>query len=117
MQQKWKIITFDHKVYQDLSEKIERIADYVFKKEAQPQHTPEIWLTSEELADLLKISTRTLQRLRKERVIPYTMVRSKCLYRLSDVEECISRRIVACTPQTLDEFRKSYYLTHKSPAL
>ena len=112
-----EIITFDHKVYQDLSEKIERIADYVFKKEAQPQHTPEIWLTSEELADLLKISTRTLQRLRKERVIPYTMVRSKCLYRLSDVEECISRRIVACTPQTLDEFRKSYYLTHKSPAL
>ena len=112
-----EIITFDHKVYQDLSEKIERIADYVFKKEAQPQHTPEIWLTSEELADLLKISTRTLQRLRKERAIPYTMVRSKCLYRLSDVEECISRRIVTCAPQTLDEFRKNYYLTHKSPAL
>lgn len=55
--------------------------------------------------------------MRKERVIPYTMVRSKCLYRLSDVEACISRRIVACTPQTLDEFRKNYYLTHKSPAL
>ena len=112
-----EIITFAHKVYQDLSEKIERIADYVFKKEARPQQTPEIWLTSEELADLLKISTRTLQRMRKERVIPYTMVRSKCLYRLSDVEACISRRIVACTPQTLDEFRKNYYLTHKSPAL
>lgn len=111
---KMEIITFNHKVYQDLSEKIERIADYVFKKEAQPQHTPEIWLTSEELADLLKISTRTLQRLRKERVIPYTMVRSKCLYRLSDVEECIARRIVSCTPQTLDEFRKNYLLTHKS---
>lgn len=111
---KMEIITFNHKVYQDLSEKIERIADYVFKKEAQPQHTPEIWLTSEELADLLKISTRTLQRLRKERVISYTMVRSKCLYRLSDVEECIARRIVSCTPQTLDEFRKNYLLTHKS---
>lgn len=65
-----EIITFDHKVYQDLSEKIERIADYVFKKETLPQQTPEIWLTSEELADLLKISTRTLQRMRKERVIP-----------------------------------------------
>ena len=65
-----EIITFDREVYRDLSEKIGRIADYVFKKEAQPQHTPEIWLTSEELADLLKISTRTLQRLRKERVVP-----------------------------------------------
>ncbi len=112
-----EIITFDHKVYKDLNEKIERIADYIFKKETRPQHTPEIWLTSEELADLLKISTRTLQRMRKERVIPYTMVRNKCLYRLSDVEECISHRIVACTPQTLDEFHRNYYLTHKSPAL
>ena len=103
-----EIITFDHKVYQDLSEKIKRIADYVFKKETLPQQTPEIWL---------KISTRTLQRMRKERVIPYTMLRSKCLYRLSDVEECIARRIVTCAPQTLEEFCKNYYLTHKSPAL
>lgn len=112
-----EIITFDHKVYQDLSEKIERIADYIFKKETRPQQTPEIWRTSEELAELLKISTRTLQRMRKERVIPYTTVRSKCLYRLSDVEKCISRRIVGCTPQTLEEFRRNYCLTHKSPAL
>ena len=101
-----EIITFDHKVYQDLSEKIKRIADYVFKKETLPQQTPEIWLTSEELADLLKISTRTLQRMRKERVIPYTMLRSKCLYRLSDVEECIARRIVTCAPQTLRSFAR-----------
>ena len=71
-----EIITFDHEVYRDLSEKIERIADYVFKKEAQPQHTPEIWLTSEELADLLKISTRTLQRLRKECVDGYLLLLS-----------------------------------------
>lgn len=108
-----EIITFDHKVYQDLKDKIERIADYVFKKETNPAQEPEIWLTSDELADLLKISTRTLQRMRKERVIPYTMLRNKCLYRLSDIEQCIAKRIVTCNPQTLDEFRKSYYLTHK----
>lgn len=87
-----EIITFDHEVYKDLSDKIGRIADYVLKKEERPQHAPEIWLTSEELADLLKISTRTLQRMRKERIIPYTMMRSKCLYRLSDVEESIDRQ-------------------------
>ncbi len=109
-----EIITIDHQVYQDLSSKIDRIADYVFKKEATPAEEPEMWLTSEELADLLKISTRTLQRMRKERVIPYFMVRSKCLYRFSDVEKCIAQRIVSCNPQTLDEFRKGYWLTHES---
>lgn len=108
-----EIITFDHKVYQDLNNKIERIADYVFRKETNPRQEPEIWLTSEELADLLKISTRTLQRMRKEHAIPFTMLRSKCLYRLSDIEECVAKRIVHCHPNTLEDFRKNYYLTHK----
>ena len=91
-----EIITLDHQVYQNLVEKINRISDYVFKKEVAPLQEPEIWLTSEELADLLKISTRTLQRMRKERSIPFCMIRSKCLYRLSDVEKCIAQRIVTC---------------------
>ena len=100
-----EIITLDHQVYQDLVTRINRISDYVFKKAAVPTAEPEIWLTSEELAELLKISTRTLQRMRKERTIPYCMIRSKCLYRFSDVEKCIAQRIVSCNPQTLDEFR------------
>ena len=41
------------------------------------------------------------------------MVRSKCLYRLSDVEQCIRERIVSCNPQTLDEFRKNYMELHR----
>ena len=86
----------------------------MYSKAAVPTEEPEIWLTSEELAELLKISTRTLQRMRKERTIPYCMIRSKCLYRFSDVEKCIAQRIVSCNPQTLDEFRESYRTTHES---
>lgn len=112
-----EIITFDHKVYQDLNDKIQRIAEYVFGKEKNPAHRPEIWLTSEELAELLKVSTRTLQRMRKERTIPYCMLRNKCVYRLSDVEECISKRVINCNPQTLEDFRNNYYLTHKEYGL
>lgn len=108
-----EIITLDNEVYKDLLTKIDRIAAYVFKKENVPAQEPEIWLTSEELADLLKISTRTLQRMRKDRTIAYSMIRSKCLYRLSDVEKCIRERVVSCHPQTLDEFRKNYLLTQK----
>jgi excisionase family DNA binding protein len=109
-----EIITLDHEVYKDLAGKIGRIAEYVLKKENAPTQEPEIWLTSEELANLLKISTRTLQRMRKERTISYSMIRSRCLYRLSDVEKCIRERVVPCNPKTLDEFRKDYLLTHKN---
>lgn len=37
-----EIITLDHQVYQDLVTRINRIADYVFKKEAVPAEEPEI---------------------------------------------------------------------------
>ena len=65
------------------------LTDYVFKKDNVPKEEAEILLTSEEAADLLKISTRTLQRMRKDKTIPYMMVRSKCRYRLTDLEECV----------------------------
>ncbi len=106
-----ELITFDHPAYQELVNKINRIADYVFHKEASPQQKQETWLTSEELADLLRISTRTLQRMRKDQTIPYTILRRKCLYRLSDVEKCIADRIITCSPQILEDFYKNYRLT------
>ena len=93
--------------------KIDRIAAYVFKKENVPKEEPEILLTSEEASDLLKISTRTLQRMRKDRTIPYVMMRNKCRYRLADLEECVRKKIVQCNPLTLEEFRRNYLLSGK----
>ena len=85
-----EIVTMDNEVVKTMMEKIDRIADYVFKKDNVPKEEAEILLTSEEAADLLKISTRTLQRMRKDKTIPYMMARSKCRYRLADLEECVS---------------------------
>lgn len=108
-----EIITMDNEVVKTMMEKIDRIADYVFKKDNVPKEEAEILLTSEEAADLLKISTRTLQRMRKDKTIPYMMVRSKCRYRLTDLEECVKRKIVHCNPKTLEEFKHNYLMTRK----
>jgi len=45
----------DNEVVKTMMEKIDRIADYVFKKDNVPKEEAEILLTSEEAADLLKI--------------------------------------------------------------
>lgn len=57
-----------------------------------------------------RISTRTLQRLRKDNQIAYTKLRRKCIYRLSDVRESVNSRIVTCDPQTMDDYYKNYML-------
>ena len=67
------VITMEATAYKELIRKIEKIADYVFKKESKPNEEEEIWLDTQEVANLLRISTKTLQRLRKENLISYSM--------------------------------------------
>ena len=93
-----ELITFESKAYQELLKKIERIAEYISKVE---------------VARLLGISTKTLQRLRKDQLISYSLFRGRCLYRLSDIERALNERLITCNPQTLEQFRKNYLLNGK----
>lgn len=106
-----ELITFESKAYHELVGKIDKIAGYIAKCETSDSIAKkEIWLDSNELAELLKISTRTLQRLRKDNLISFSMLRGKCLYRLSDIENSLRERLIPSDPKTLDDFRKKYML-------
>jgi len=109
-----EVITMESRVYKDLIDKIDKISAFVVKCEAgiKPQSNEEIWLDSQEVANLLRISTRTLQRLRAENLISYAVLRGRCLYKLSEIERGLNERIITCDPHTLDEFRKNYLLSN-----
>ena len=49
------VITMEATAYKELIRKIEKIADYVFKKESKPNEEEEIWLDNQEVANLLRI--------------------------------------------------------------
>lgn len=102
------VITMEATAYKELIRKIEKIADYVFKKESKPNEEEEIWLDNQEVANLLRISTKTLQRLRKENLISYSMLRGRCRYKLSEIERGLNEKIIDCDPHTLDEFRRNF---------
>ncbi len=106
-----EVISMESKAYRDLVDKIERIADYVANHVGK-QDTPdkEIWMDSHEVANLLHISTKTLQRLRKDKLISYTILRGRCLYKLSEIERGLNERLITCDPRTLEEFRRNYLL-------
>ena len=109
-----EVITMESRVYKDLIDKIDKISAFVVKCEAgiKPQSNEEIWLDSQEVANLLRISTRTLQRLRAENLISYAFLRGRCLYKLSEIERGLNERLITCDPHTLDEFRKNYLLNN-----
>lgn len=111
-----ELITFDSKTYKELVSKIERIAAYIDKCETPLKvNETTIWLDSHEIVGLLKISKRTLQRLRENNQISYAMLQGKCLYQLSEVEKLIKERIIPSNPKTHEAFREKYMLQSSKP--
>ena len=56
-----------------------------------PMMDGERYLTDKELADLLKVSRRTLQEYRINRTIPYLVFGGKALYREGDIQRMLER--------------------------
>ena len=57
-------------------------------------------LDNNDLQKMLKISKRTLQTWRNERIIPYSQVNSKLFYRLSDVITMLNNKKISSNNQS-----------------
>lgn len=92
---KMEIITFESKAYKDLDSKITAIADYVFNHtEAESTNEDEIWVDSYEVCTFLKISDRTLQRLRSKGEIAYSTIRGRNFYKIGEIKRLLENRLI-----------------------
>lgn len=64
-----------------------------FLESYRPPLDGEVYLTDKEVADLLRVSRRTLQEYRNERLLPYIILGGKALYPESDCVRCWKRTI------------------------
>jgi hypothetical protein len=82
-----EVITIDSQAFKELMAKINTIAKLVAainaKNEEQPKE--DSWVDSYEVCTFLKISSRTLQRLRVEGAINFSRIRGKIFYRTSEL--------------------------------
>ncbi|MFC2106878.1 helix-turn-helix domain-containing protein [Bacteroidota bacterium] len=85
-----EIISFETSAFKKIMCTIEEIKNVVNEL---PKITPEFqinmiektWLTKLEVCKILQISDRTLQKYRKQKIIPFSRVSNKIYYRASDV--------------------------------
>ena len=93
-----EIITFESKAYKELDNKITAIADYIFNHaEMAKQSEEDMWVDSYEVCTFLKISEKTLQRLRVSGTIAYSNIRGRYFYKVSEritskIRRCNCRR-------------------------
>lgn len=98
-----EIITIESSAFKELAGQIKEIAMHIRKiNMREVRIDAEEMLTTCEAARLLRVSRRTLQRLRRDRLISYTYAGNACRYRRSDIERYMSERLN-------EEERKSLY--------
>ncbi|KAA6308088.1 hypothetical protein EZS27_040235 [termite gut metagenome] len=97
-----KVITIDSEAYKSLVKKIDCIYQYL-KDHTAPVDEPtlnpnEVWIDNDEATALLEVSKRTLQRLRSNGQITYSIKQHKAYYTLSEIRRLIHGRIVPAKP-------------------
>lgn len=107
-----EVITMSSEAFKSLENKIDRIAGFVEKAEGKVQNKdPNLTgtkLSTEDVCDILDISPRTLQRLRKDGRLFYYIEKGKCIYKIEDIEQLVNDKILPTHIKSIPEFRKAY---------
>lgn len=108
---KMEIITFESKAYKELDNKITAIADYIFNHmEAESINEDEIWVDSYEVCTFLKISEKTLQRLRVAGTIAYSNIRGRYFYKISEVKRMLEERLIRSNKENIQDLITNHQL-------
>lgn len=108
---KMEIITFESKAYKDLDDKITAIADYIFNHtEAENTNEDEIWVDSYEVCTFLKISDRTLQRLRAAGTITYSNIKGHYFYKIGEIKRLLEERLIKRDKDSINDLITNHQL-------
>lgn len=92
-----KVIVIESEAYKRLLQKIDRIHSLVKKQEniiIQQSDPLEVWLSDQDAAAILRVSKRTMQRLRSNGEITYSIRGGKVWYMLAEVKRLLTGLVV-----------------------
>ena len=109
-----KIIPFESKANKKLDNKITAIADYIFNHmETARQSEEDMWVDSYEVCTFLKISEKTLQRLRVSGTIAYSNIRGRYFYKVSEIRRMLEERLIRSNKENIDNLITNHQLYAK----
>lgn len=104
-----EVITIDSQAFKVLIEKLDALFDYVnTQKLSEIENDDDHWVDSQEICDFLKISERTLQRLRRSGQISYTNLGGKYYYQISQVKRLLKERLIKSTDECFQELKEHH---------
>ena len=108
------VITMESKAYNELDNKNTALADYIFNRlEAEKPNEDDMWVDSYEVCTFLKISEKTLQRLRVSGTIAYSNIRGRYFYKVSEIRRMLEERLVKSNKENIDNLITNHQLYAK----
>lgn len=96
-----EVITIESKAFKQMMEKLDALSEYVYSIERPIENDDEEWVNSGEVCHFLKISGRTLQRLRTNGKISYTCLGGKYYYQISQIKRLLREHVIKSTDECL----------------
>ncbi|MEI8204578.1 MAG: helix-turn-helix domain-containing protein [Bacteroidota bacterium] len=103
-----EVITIESKAFKDLMEKVNTIAKFVVNYQPEEINEVDTWVDGYEVCTFLKISERTLQRLRTKVLISYSIISGKTYYTIAEVKRMLNERLVKSNQESLDNLIESH---------
>lgn len=103
-----EVITIESDAFKELMDKVNTIAKFVVNYQPGEVNEEETWVDSYEVCTFLKISERTLQRLRTKGLISYSIISGKTYYTIAEVKRMLSERLVRSSQESLDNLIQSH---------
>ncbi len=98
------VITIESKAFMQLMDKLDALLEYVYSMERPVvKDEDEAWVDSREVCLFLKISERTLQRLRTNGKITYSCIGGKYYYQISEIRKLFQKRVIKSTDECLKD--------------
>lgn len=106
-----EVITMESKAFKELQTKIDTIANYILdREEAENINEDEIWVDSYEVCTFLKISERTLQRLRSKNEITFSTIRGRHYYKIGEIKRMLESRLIKSTQESMQDLITNHKL-------
>lgn len=98
-----EVITIESKAFKVLIDKLDALSEYVLSIDRPVENDDEGWVDSGEICRFLKISDRTLQRLRTNRKITHSCLGGKYYYQINQIKKLLQARIIKSTNECLQD--------------
>ena len=109
-----EVITIESKGFKDIIDKIEAIAQYVYNQpKLVEENFDEMWVDNFDVCTYLKISQRTLQRLRTNRQISYSIITGKSYYTIGEIKRLLNQKLIKSTAEKLNDLVVGYQLNSR----